>query len=116
MFNTQALRFATVAALIAIAPVSRAQEAAALVDALVRKGVLTDKEAEEIRADMSRQHSGDAASKIKLSNSITELKLYGDLRLRYQYDNKDSQADPFPVGVHVSGDDKDRSPNSNQRS
>lgn len=49
-------------------------------------------------------------NKLKLSDSLTELKLYGDLRLRYQYDNKDNQLDP--VGI---GGDEDRSPNSNQR-
>src|ERR1043166_9603915 len=32
-----------------------------------------------------------SASKIKLTDSITELKLYGDLRFRYQYDQADQQ-------------------------
>jgi hypothetical protein len=51
------------------------------------------------------------AAKLKLTESLTELKLSGDLRLRYQYDNKDNQVDP--VG---EGNDEDRSANSNQRS
>ena len=89
---------------------SRGQEAGALVDALVKKGILTSEEAEEIRADMSREHAKTPAGKIKLSNSITELKLYGDVRLRYQYDHKDAQLDPLPIG-----DDRDRSPSGTQR-
>src|SRR5687768_1089471 len=76
-----------------------AQEAGALVDALVKKGILTDQEAEEIRADMSKEFATTPAGKLNLNSSVTEMKLYGDLRLRYQYDNKDGQLDPFPVGV-----------------
>ncbi|MHA3775347.1 putative porin [Verrucomicrobiota bacterium sgz303538] len=90
---------------------AKAQDAGALVDALVRKGVLTDQEAEEIRADMTREFSQTSAGKINLSSSLTELKLYGDLRLRYQYDNKDLQEDPGRIGF-----DDDRSPSGSQRS
>src|SRR4051794_5152511 len=77
---------------------ARAQDSGALIDALVRKGVLNNQEAEDIRADINKDLASTSAGKIKLSNSITELKLYGDLRLRYQYDNKDAQLDPSPVG------------------
>ena len=68
-----------------------AQDSGALVDALVRKGVLTNQEAEDVRADMARDLAQTSAGKIKLSNSVTELKLYGDLRLRYEYQNRDAQ-------------------------
>jgi hypothetical protein len=37
--------------------------------------------------------AASSASKIKLTDSLTELKLYGDLRLRYQYDQADQQLD-----------------------
>ena len=64
----------------AVSP-SHAQDAGALVDKLVKKGVLTDQEAEEVRADMMRDFSTQTnAGKINLSSSITELKLYGDFR------------------------------------
>jgi len=66
---------------------------------------------EERLGEAPTASNGTAADKLKLSPSLTELKLYGDLRLRYQYDNKDNQVDP--VGI---GKDEDRSPNSNQRS
>jgi len=71
---------------------SSAQDSGALIDALVREGVLTHEKAENIRADLQRDLAQTSAGKIKLSNSITELKLYGDLRLRYEYQNRDAQA------------------------
>lgn len=96
---------------------ARAQDAAPLIDALVRKGVLTSQEGEEVRAELSKEAATqNSAAKLKLSNSVKELKLYGDLRLRYQYDSKDFQSDPFPVGARGSGFDDDRSPSGSQRS
>ena len=68
-----------------------AQDSGALIDALVRKKVLTPQEAENVRADLIQENAASNAGKLQLSNSITSLKLYGDVRLRYQYDNKDPQ-------------------------
>lgn len=93
-----------------------AQDAGALVDALVKKGILTDQEAEEIRADMSKDFATTPAGKLNLNSSVTEMKLYGDIRFRYQYDNKDGQLDPAPVGVHQDRNEDDRSPSGSQRS
>jgi len=62
----------------------RAQEDSALLDALVKKGVLSDQEAEDIRADEDKEYSSTAASKINLSSSIKSITFYGDLRLRYE--------------------------------
>lgn len=58
----------------------------ALVDALVKKGVLTSKEGAEIRAEMDKQNSS-AASKMQLADHIQKLKIYGFGQLRYQYDS-----------------------------
>ena len=55
-----------------------------------------------------------SANKVKLSNAVTELRLYGDLRLRYQYDDRDFQANP--PGVGVNDDQERRSPSGTQRS
>jgi len=63
----------------------RAQEAGALLDLLVRKHVINDQEAEEVRAELSKEAASTAAGKWKLSTPITELELYGDARLRYEY-------------------------------
>jgi len=116
MTKSKYFTFAAALALAAGATNGRAQNADALVDALVKKGVLSSKEAQEIRTDMQKDAGASSAEKIKLSNSITELKLYGDLRLRYEYENKDAQLDPFPVGVSQDGNDKDRSASGTQRS
>jgi hypothetical protein len=62
----------------------RAQENDALLDALVKKGVLSDQEAEDIRADQEKSYSSTAMSKINLSSSIKSITFYGDLRLRYE--------------------------------
>ncbi len=65
-----------------IAPV-HAQDSA-LLDALVKKGVLSDQEAEDIRASDAKDYSMTAASKISLASSIKTITFYGDLRLRYE--------------------------------
>ena len=72
-------------------PRAAAQDNSALIDALVREGVLTQEKAENIRTDLQRDLATTSAGKIKLSSSVTELKLYGDLRLRYQYDDRQLQ-------------------------
>src|SRR5207248_1859778 len=41
--------------------------------------------------DAAQSAASSTVSKIKLSDSLTELKLYGDLRFRYQYDQADQQ-------------------------
>jgi Putative porin len=65
--------------------VARAQEAGALLDLLVRKRLITDQEAEEVRSELVKEVATTSAGKWKLSAPITELELYGDARLRYEY-------------------------------
>src|SRR5215468_9905468 len=74
---------------------SRAQDAGALLDLLVKKKLITDQEAEEVRGEVVKEYSETSAGKWKLSTPITELELYGDVRLRYNY---------------VGGETKDRGP------
>jgi hypothetical protein len=74
-----------------VLPVQAADNNDALLDILVRKGILTEKEAAGVQEEMINEEKGQSASKIKLTNSISELRLYGDIRLRYQYDDKDTQ-------------------------
>lgn len=68
------------------------QDSSALIDVLVCKKILTPKEAECLRADLIKEKEQSSADKIKISGPVTELALYGDVRLRYQYDNLDPQA------------------------
>ena len=62
-----------------------AQDSGALIDLLVRKGIVTDQEAEELRVDLLKDFvANSAAGKMNLSSSLTEFKLSGDLRMRYE--------------------------------
>lgn len=60
------------------------QDAGPVLDLLVRKKLITDQEAEEVRAELTKQFSETGAGKWKLSTPITELELYGDARVRYE--------------------------------
>jgi hypothetical protein len=64
---------------------ARAQDAGALLDLLVKKRLISDQEAEEVRTELVKESASTAAGKWKLSTPITELELYGDMRLRYEY-------------------------------
>src|SRR3954468_10749908 len=74
----------------------RAQDAGALLDLLVRKKIITDQEAEEVRADLTKEAAATSAGKWKLSTPITELELYGDTRLRYEYRSGQTEGDVSP--------------------
>jgi hypothetical protein len=63
---------------------AHAQTDSALLDALVKKGLLSDQDAEDIRASEETAYASTAASKISLGTSIKSITFYGDLRLRYE--------------------------------
>src|SRR5215510_4776714 len=87
---------ASLAATISLAGLPlRAQDAGALLDLLVKKKLITDQEAEEVRGELVKESAETSAGKWKLSTPLTELELYGDVRLRYNY---------------VGGQTKDRGP------
>jgi len=65
-------------------PAARAQDAGALLDLLVKKRLISDQEAEEVRSELVKESASTSAGKWKLSAPITELELYGDVRLRYE--------------------------------
>jgi len=66
-----------------------AQDSGALIDALIKKGILSDQEAEDIRADLSRDYATQSsAGKLDISSNVTRLRLSGDARVRYQFDNE----------------------------
>jgi Putative porin len=60
----------------------------ALLDALVRKGVLSEKEAEDITAETAKEAVSTSAAKIQVGDWVQELKIGGDLRLRFQADQR----------------------------
>jgi putative porin len=61
----------------------------ALLDVLVRKGILTEKEAENITADLARDAASSPTAKIQIGDWVKELKLSGDIRIRNQWDQRD---------------------------
>src|SRR5690242_2438767 len=105
-------RFApAVAAAIALANIhaASASESDILLKVLVRKGILNESEAAAVKAEVAKEKAkedkvaaskpaaggggatlGDTVlSKLDLNKSIDKLRLYGDLRMRYQYEDKD---------------------------
>src|SRR3984893_4407666 len=79
----------------------RAQDAGALLDLMVRKKLITDQDAEEVRAELTKQYSETGAGKWKLSTPITELEIYGNIRPRYQY--KGGRTDNQPLTAPGAG-------------
>jgi Campylobacter major outer membrane protein. len=75
------------------ATIASAQDSGALLNLLSRKGIITDQEAEELRAELTSEFAANTpAGKLDISSGITKLRIAGDLRVRYQYDNE--QANP----------------------
>jgi len=68
-----------------------AQDAGALLDALVQEGVIKESKAESIRAKLSADYKKTSAGKILIDSSVKELKLSGDARFRFQWDETGPQ-------------------------
>jgi hypothetical protein len=86
----------------------RAQDNGALLDLLVRKRIISDQEAEEVRAELTKEYASTSAGKMKLSTPITELELYGDARLRYEVRSGQTAR---PDTVNSEGDTQQRNRN-----
>jgi hypothetical protein len=81
----------------------------ALLDALVKKGVLSNQEAQDIEAQDEKEYNTTAASKIILSSSIKNITFYGDLRLRYELRDGSTPAGATGTGgaLLTHGDSED---------
>ena len=84
MFCKRIVFVAMAVGLICSASVAHAQDSGALLELLVKKGLITDQEAEDVRADLVKENAATSAGKLKLSTPVTELELYGDARVRYE--------------------------------
>ncbi|NJK92846.1 MAG: hypothetical protein HC904_14115 [Blastochloris sp.] len=79
---------AVVCAMTGAASVMAQGDGGPLIDALVKKGVLSSQEGEEIRADMTADLAATPGGMISWgSSAVKGVKIYGDARVRYQYDN-----------------------------
>ena len=61
-----------------------------LLDALIKKGVLTESEAKDIQAETQTNSATASMSKFKIADTIKNLNLYGDARFRYEYRGADN--------------------------
>ncbi len=65
-----------------------------LVDLLIKKGILSTDEAQQIKAEIASSQTNvvesTPPSRWKISNAIKDIGLYGDLRLRYEYRGADN--------------------------
>src|SRR5438105_624760 len=69
----------------------------ALINKLLQKGILTEKEAQELKAE-SASTNLVSASKWKLNEGIKNIQLFGDFRLRYEFRGAEN-----PPGTRVPG-------------
>lgn len=90
-------RWLAAAALTAAPLGARAQSADALIDKLVEKGVLSVKEANELREESDRNFSQAYAVKTGLPDYVTSLRFSGDIRARYEGFYSSSEYDPVPA-------------------
>ena len=99
MLNLKNKLLTTVAFLFG-AGLAMAQDSGPLIDLLVKKGVVNDQEAEELRAELVKDFAANTpAGKLNLGSTVTGFRLTGDIRIRYQYDNEVANfASPTTVG------------------
>ena len=94
--------------LIALSAASVRADDSALLDVLVKKGILTKQEAEKLEAEVSKepvQQPSGLAANIKIGDWVQELDLYGDMRFREAWSNYENQL-PSPPQSVTTGYDK----------
>jgi hypothetical protein len=98
MFSKKIAILGVLAVSMGVAPIFADDDA--LLDLLVRKHLITEKEATQVKAEMEKKALNKApvtsATKWKLSSSVTELELYGDARIRYEVRSGQTAA-PDPI-------------------
>ena len=83
--------------LLAAAP-ARAQDGGALLDLLVKKGIVSNQEAEDLRVQLMKDFTANtSAGKLNLISAVSDFKLSGDMRIREQYETQAPQVNPANV-------------------
>src|SRR5215216_3996338 len=83
-----------------------AQDSGPLIDLLIKKGIVTDQEAEDLRVSLVKDFTNNtAAGKMNLSSSLSEFKISGDMRIRHQYE---TQAPSVASGSPVMTNERTR--------
>ncbi|MDP2136378.1 MAG: porin [Candidatus Didemnitutus sp.] len=76
-------RFLAMATALFAAGFASAQDSGPLIDLLIRKGVLNDQEAEELRAELSRDAAAAVVSTVSAGKSTNSIALSGRLQVQY---------------------------------
>lgn len=76
-------KFVAIAMALFAASVACAQDSGPLIDLLIRKGVLNDQEAEELRAELARDAAAAVVSTVSAGRSTNSIALGGRLQLQY---------------------------------
>ncbi len=106
MFSSKLKWLAAAAGALLAAGTALAQDSGPLIDLLVKKGIVTDQEAEELRADLVKDFvNNSSAGKLNLNSSLTEFKLSGDIRIRHQ---NETQAPAVASGSPVVTNERTR--------
>lgn len=85
-------------------PSAEAQTASPLIEALVKKGVLTESEGSEIKKEINDDWITQGGAKLDVASHVKTLKLYGDARFRYQNDTISTFAPTTAVSAQRSRD------------
>jgi hypothetical protein len=94
------IKLLAAAAALLCAGAAFAQDSGPLIDLLVKKGIVNDQEAEELRADLVKDFAANtSAGKLNLGATLTELKISGDVRVRYE-----DRTGRLPSGDHQERD------------
>jgi hypothetical protein len=79
----------TLALMTVVAFQGYANESGPLIDLLIRKGIITDQEAEDLRAELAADFADTSAGKIEIGSSVKQLKTKVDIRARYQWEESE---------------------------
>lgn len=95
--------------MIALSAASARADDSALLDVLVKKGILTKQEAEKLEAEVSKEPVAVAqpqglGANIKIGDWVQELALFGDMRFREAWSNYQQQLPPPPKSVQTNFD------------
>jgi hypothetical protein len=83
MFYLKSKLLAVAAALLCTGTIL-AQDSGPLIDILVKKGLINDQEAEDLRAELVKDFAATPAGKLNLSTPLTDFRIAGDVRIRYE--------------------------------
>lgn len=81
--------------LITATPAKAGEDTRALLDIMVKKGIVTQEEAGDVASEITKDEEKNvSASKIKINSGVQNLTIFGDARVRYEMRDGQSVNDP----------------------